>query len=221
MIQMSLTSILKNVLFVTLLLNIPWEAQCANIQHGSGGRYAASNDSDSDAVVARRIIRDTNWLSIATISTHEGIEGYPFVSLKSFSDGPNDNGTGIPYLYMTDQDISALDLLQNNNVSIMASLAELSDGCADYDPQDPRCSKVMITGKYIKIESSSDEFSFGKEALFAKHPQMEYWPDDHGFYVAKIEIQEILLLNNYGGLKTVSVEDYFSPSVTRIVNAEH
>lgn len=49
-------------------------------------------------------------MSIATISTQDAIKGYPFVSLKSLSDGPETNATGIPYLYMTSMDVSGKDV---------------------------------------------------------------------------------------------------------------
>lgn len=52
-----------------------------------------------------------DWASVATISTLKTTVGYPFVTLKSMSDGPSDNGTGIPYLYMTDLDLSGKDIL--------------------------------------------------------------------------------------------------------------
>lgn len=55
-----------------------------------------------------------DWVSIATISTQKNITGYPFVSLKSLSDGPTSNSTGVPYLYMTSMDVSGHDLEVNH-----------------------------------------------------------------------------------------------------------
>lgn len=52
-----------------------------------------------------------DWVSVATISTQTQIKGYPFVGLKSVSDGTDTNSTGIPYLYMTDMDVSGKDLI--------------------------------------------------------------------------------------------------------------
>lgn len=51
-----------------------------------------------------------DWVSIATLSTEKVIKGYPFVNLKSMSDGPTSNGTGIPYLYMSDLDQTGQDI---------------------------------------------------------------------------------------------------------------
>ncbi|KRT78903.1 hypothetical protein AMK59_6481 [Oryctes borbonicus] len=134
-------------------------------------------DPDKVAAMARYIVHNTDWTSIATISTLDTIPEYPFVTLKSISDGPENNGTGVPYLYMTDLDLSGRDIKKNNNVTIMCSLAE-TDYCKSklWDPQDPRCAKVIISGKFVQIPTASDEYAFGKNALFEKHPSMRYWP---------------------------------------------
>lgn len=51
-----------------------------------------------------------DWASIATISTLSEIQTYPFVSLKSVSDGPRDNSTGMLYFYITSMDVSGKDI---------------------------------------------------------------------------------------------------------------
>ncbi|CAH0558671.1 unnamed protein product [Brassicogethes aeneus] len=169
---------------------------------------------DNAALMARYIIHNTGWVSLGTISTQKNIVGYPFITLKSFSDGMAETGTGIPYLYMTDMDVSGKDVKINNKVTIMASLAE-ENYCSlkNFDPQDPRCAKVMITGKIIKVNDKI-EYEFGKKALFDKHPSMKSWPIDHKFYVAKIDIFQIEVLDFFGGIKHVTNEDYFHPNVT-------
>lgn len=173
------------------------------------------------ALMARYIMHNCNWVSIATISTQDGIKGYPFVSLKSLSDGPKDNSTGIPFLYMTKMDVSGQDVEVNNKVTIMASLAEL-EYCEreDFDPQDPRCAKVIITGRLKKVNESTSEYQFGKEALFARHPAMKDWPLNHNFYVAQVEIEQICVLDFFGGIKHVTQEDYFSANVTDFINLD-
>ncbi|RZC40965.1 Pyrid oxidase 2 domain containing protein [Asbolus verrucosus] len=168
---------------------------------------------DEVAKMARYIMRNADWVSIATKSTQKAIEGYPFVSLKSVSDGPPSNSTGVPYLYMTDMDVSGKDIEADNRCTILASLAE-SEYCKqkNFDPQDPRCAKLIITGKIIKVDNSSSEYQFGEDALFSKHPSMKWWPKDHDFYVAKVNIEQIAVLDFFGGIKYVSVQDYFNAS---------
>lgn len=79
----------------------------------------------------------------------------------------------------------------------MASLAE-TNYCEteNFDPQDPRCAKVLLTGKllkvinslellfmytnifvsYIKVDKSTPEYRFGLFSLFSRHPSMKDWP---------------------------------------------
>ncbi|GJQ76077.1 CREG [Trypoxylus dichotomus] len=165
------------------------------------------------------LVKTKDWVSVATISTLSTTPGYPFVTLKSLSDGPENNGTGVPYLYMTDLDLSGKDLLKNNKVTIMSSLAE-TDYCRSktWDPQDPRCGKVIISGKYVKIPKSSPEYDFGKNALFEKHPSMRYWPSEHGFYVAKIDIEQVVVLDHFGGAAFVPADKYFHPDAMQYLN---
>jgi len=177
--------------------------------------------SSDYALMARYIIHNTDWLSIATISTQDTIKGYPFVSLKSLSDGPVKNSTGVPYLYMTDMDVSGKDTLQNSKVTVMATLAATSY-CNEneYDPQDPRCAKVILSGIYLKVNSSTPEYTFGRQSLFEKHPAMKDWPEDHGFYVAKVDLKQILVLDFFGGIHSVKPEDYFRANLTSLINLD-
>ncbi|KAG5877435.1 hypothetical protein JTB14_016893 [Gonioctena quinquepunctata] len=169
--------------------------------------------------MARYIIHNSDWVSIATISTQDAIRGYPFVTLKSLSDGPKTNSTGVLYLYITPMDVSGKDVQSDNRVTIMATLAQ-SDYCEteNFDPQDPRCAKVLITGRLKKVDNSTSEYKFGLDSLFDRHPQMEKWPSYHHFYLAKVDIQQIEVLDYYGGLKPVTIEDYFDANVTNVVN---
>jgi hypothetical protein len=132
---------------------------------------------DEVAKMARYIMRNSDWVSVATTSTQKAIQGYPFVSLKSVSDGTASNSTGVPYLYMTDMDVSGKDIEKDNRCTILASLAE-SEYCKqkNFDPQDPRCAKLIITGKMVKVDKDSSEYEFGQNALFSKHPSMKWWP---------------------------------------------
>ncbi|KAH1020687.1 hypothetical protein HUJ04_010302 [Dendroctonus ponderosae] len=94
----------------------------------------------------------------------------------------------------------------------MASLAQ-SDYCTTkgYDPQDPRCAKVMI---------SVGEYNVGQKALFDRHPEMKKWPDNHGFYVAKVNPSDILVLDHFGGAESVTVEDYSNANLTNIIDLD-
>ena len=52
-----------------------------------------------------------------------------------------------------------------------------------------------------------------RTSLFSRHPSMQYWPEGHGFYFAKMKIEHVILLASFGGAMDVPLEDYFNASV--------
>ena len=80
----------------------------------------------------------------------------------------------------------------------------------NYDPEDPRCAHVILTGRFTKLTPGSEEEQFAKHALFSRHPIMPDWPDGHHWFFAKLDIVNILLLDFFGGAVTVPVTDYFN-----------
>jgi len=163
------------------------------------------------ARMARYITHKSNWCALATVSVREPTVGFPFANIFSVSDGPLDKSSGVPYMYISPWEISAHDLRQSNKTSITMSLAQ-GNYCSkmNYDPEDPRCAHIILTGVFTKLEEKSKEGQFAKTALFSRHPIMPEWPEDHGFFFAKLEIKNILVLDFFGGAKTVPLDDYFS-----------
>ncbi|OCT79755.1 hypothetical protein XELAEV_18026565mg [Xenopus laevis] len=49
-------------------------------------------------------------LLIAPGSPHSPVQGQPFANVFSVSDGPKGAGSGVPYLYLTNMEISVQDL---------------------------------------------------------------------------------------------------------------
>lgn len=80
---------------------------------------------DQVARMARYITHESNWAAMATISSRDPTQGSPFANIFSVSDGPVDNGTGVPYIYISPWEISAQDTTQNNNASLTMSLAQV------------------------------------------------------------------------------------------------
>ncbi|CAL8142107.1 unnamed protein product [Orchesella dallaii] len=185
----------------------------------SSERQDASDHNDSPpphelvAKMARYIVHNSNWTSLATISTMSPVRGYPFVNIFSLSDGPANNSSGIPYLYLTPLDISVTDLESDSRTSLTMSLAQ-SDYCRQqqYDPEDPRCAHVILSGSIQPI-TQKDEITFARNAMFSKHPDMTAWPKDHGWFFAKLDIKNIVVLDYFGGAKTVNLDDYFNQTL--------
>ncbi len=152
---------------------------------------------------------------MATVSTRGATKGYPFSNPFDISDGATpDVSTGIPYMYFTDMEMSVIDLKEDNRLSLSVTLDQ-GDYCQQQgiDAQDPPCGRVILTGSSIALETGSVEYQFAKESLFARHPGMAYWPEGHGFYFAKMNVEHVTLLAGFGGANEVSVQDYFEASL--------
>ncbi|XP_072369767.1 protein CREG1 [Scyliorhinus torazame] len=164
---------------------------------------------DEVARMARYIVHACDWGSVATISTHPAVGGRPFSNIFSVSDGPLGKGSGHPYLYLTPLDISVKDMQVNAEVSLAMSLAE-TGYCKKqkFDPESPLCCRVILSGAIMMVNKT--EINFAKEALFSRHPAMPDWPHDHGWYFAKLNITNIWVLDYFGGIKTVTPEEYYS-----------
>merc|ERR1719331_1268494 len=76
------------------------------------------------------------------------------------------------------------------------------------DPEDPRCAKLTLAGKMTK--ATGDAEAFGKQALFARHPQMKHWPASHGFKVYELLVTDIWMIDFYGGGATIPAEKYYA-----------
>eukprot|EP00095_Tigriopus_kingsejongensis_P011435 maker-scaffold222_size251774-snap-gene-0.21 protein:Tk11435 transcript:maker-scaffold222_size251774-snap-gene-0.21-mRNA-1 annotation:"creg1 precursor" len=163
---------------------------------------------EAAARMARYVTHNSDWAAMATIADRDPIRGFPFANVFSISDGATAaESTGIPYLYLTPLDMSTHDLKANNQASLTMTLAQ-GQYCErkHYDPEDPRCAHIILTGTIVHVEPGTNEEEFAKNALFARHPEMPDWPKDHGWYFGKMNITNILVLDFFGGAKTVTVD---------------
>ncbi|KAM6934309.1 protein CREG2 [Xenentodon cancila] len=160
------------------------------------------------ARTARYIAHYSDWGHLATISTQDKIEGLPFGNIFSVSDGPLDNSTGVVYFYVTPMDNTVADLKGNPYASLTFSEAE-GDFCRQmvYDPEDPRCARLTLTGKMVEV--APEELAFAKEAMFSRHPVMAKWPVGHKWFFMKMDLIQVLLQDWIGGVILVPLEDYF------------
>ncbi|CAN9497528.1 unnamed protein product [Ophioblennius macclurei] len=161
------------------------------------------------ARTARYMAHFSDWAHLATISTQEQIKGIPFGNIFSISDGPLDNSTGVIYFYVTPMDYSVSDLRSNPYASLTFSEAE-GDFCRQmvYDPEDPRCARLTLTGKMVEV--APEEQAFAKEALFSRHPAMAKWPVGHKWFFMKLVLVQVWLQDWVGGVSLVPLEDYFT-----------
>mmetsp|Transcript_3005 Transcript_3005/g.7091 ORF Transcript_3005/g.7091 Transcript_3005/m.7091 type:complete len:220 (+) Transcript_3005:155-814(+) len=181
-------------------------------------------DLTAKAETARWMVHSLNWGVVSTISSRLGGEGspaIPFGNVYSFVDGPCDKSTGVPYLYGTYMDQSFSDTESNDMISLTLSESTLAsvcpnevlDSCAlgpSGDPENPMCARLTLTGKFVALEDDSEEYEFAKNAFFERHPSMAYWPTGHAWLIAKIVIQDVWLIDFFGGATILDPEDYFS-----------
>lgn len=130
---------------------------------------------------------------------------------------------GTPYVYGTDMDASFADVFASARGSRRASIAlteaslpgptlracKIAHG-SNGDPENPPCARLVLSGQMAKLAPNSTEEVRAKTALFARHPSYAQYPSGHGFYVAKLELDGIWLIDIYGGAAIIDPSDYFA-----------
>lgn len=182
------------------------------------GRLLLINKPDpkDPAASARWLVSQNSWGVLNTISSDLG--GAPFGNVVSFSDGLPGEGSGIPYFYLTTLDPTAKNALQDQRSSFTISEYPLGT-CGNKDPENPSCAKITLTGKLKVIKENSKEAEIAKSALFAKHPEMRGWPKGHNFQFFKLDIEDIFLINWFGGPKPLTVDQYLHYKVIGLVDS--
>ena len=169
---------------------------------------------------ARWMVKTLTYTFLATTSTRtEGSKvGDAFGNPYGIADVD-----GVPYLYGTNMDASFTDLFVGHNSSrgtLAFSEATLSGDAlpkactpapgTNGDPENPPCARLVLSGVFSKVAANSTEEAAAKQALFARHPSYVNYPAEHGFYVAKLNIDGIWLIAMYGGAANIPVADYMS-----------
>jgi len=187
-------------------------------------------DNSAKAETARWMVHYLDWGVLSTISTRLGdgdTSPIPFGNVYSYVDGMCNESTGVIYLYGTYMDQSFTDSKKNDIVALTLSEASISSVCADRDilsscslasnygdPENPVCGRVTLTGKLVELDADSKEHDFAKNAFFERHPSMAGWPINHSWIIGKIEIQDIWLLDFYGGASIIDTKEYFAATPT-------
>ncbi|GAB5358445.1 hypothetical protein AAMO2058_000458100 [Amorphochlora amoebiformis] len=155
---------------------------------------------------ARWVVHNATYGVLSTTSVH--LNGTAFGNVQSFVDGDMSFSSGIPYFYVSEMDVSQEDIKANPKVSFTVS--EVNVGyCAQqkWDPEDPRCAKVVLTGVMVTITGEeADKF---KNAMFARHPAMKYWPTSHSWEIKKLNITDIWMLDFFGGASILDLDAYY------------
>lgn len=177
------------------------------------------------AKMARYLVHKAEWVSMGSLSTVEAIKGFPMVNIISVADSARgEKSTGVLYFFLTMLDYTAQDLHKDDRLTVMLTLDQ-DKYCTNngIDPMEPTCARIMISGRADKLENGTVEYDFGSKAMFSRHPAAEKWikTDGHNFFLCKLNITQIAVLDFYGGPHYVTVEEYMAaaPDKQRTVAA--
>merc|ERR1711957_60479 len=171
--------------------------------------------------MARWMAKYLTYGVLSTISTRSygTTVGAPFGNPYSFADVD-----GALYMYACDLDASMIDVFTGNGTAPPNPRATLALSQAAYpdkilsnckiggflgDPENPLCARLVFSGAVSKVAFGSDEEANAKAALFARHPSFKQFPAGHSFYVTKLAIDGIWLIDIFGGAAVISPSDYF------------
>lgn len=173
---------------------------------------------DNVAGVARWQLNQAAWGVIATTSVR--LNGVAFGNPISVADGL---GNGTPYFYVSTMDASMQDIAANPHCTLTLSEASIDCQTLQLDPEDPRCIRLSLSGELVKV-TDKDENATALAALYKKHPAMKSWPSDHNWYITKLNIEHIWLIDFFGGAADIPLANYTAakaPSDLVPVNASH
>lgn len=167
------------------------------------------------ARMARWLVHKSEWTAMGTISTVPAISGFPMVNVIAMADSAKDAAsTGIIYFYLTMLDFTAQDLSKRNQLTALFSMDQtLYCSKQNVDPMEPTCARVMISGEALRVEKDSEEFSFATDAMLSRHPASVNWLNTHDFFLCKLNMSSICVLDWYGGPHYITTDEYFKANL--------
>lgn len=231
-------SAMMKIASISLLASLVMAADKVSTSDDCPCTLVKQPDLRDKEATARWMVHSLDWGVLSTISSRftDHSAAVPFGNIYSFVDGTCDNSTGIPYIYGTYMDQSFQDSLLNTAVSFTLSEASLASVCGGSnlptckihgfgDPENPPCARLTLTGVLSvvlegDIDDEDNEFYFARNALFQRHSSMENWPRNHRWIIAKIDIQDIWLIDYFGGASILDVEKYRNVDLTPSLDAQ-
>lgn len=183
------------------------------------------------AETARWMVHSIDWGVLTTLSSRLP-PGTPFGNVYSFVDGSCANATGTPYFYGTYMDQSLQDMVQNPAASLTLTEASLVSSCSGTDknivkacsishsdshvgdPENPVCARLTISGTLLQVDAGTSEYETMQAAFFQRHPQMQLWPTDHKWVIFKLIVQDVWLIDYFGGAAVLTPEQYFGAQLS-------
>jgi hypothetical protein len=185
-------------------------------------------DPSQKVETARWMVKTLNWGVVATTSSRSesSTPGDAFGNPYAFADASN----GIPYFWASDLDASITDLNVSTRMTLALSEATLAgtsdevpactigEGLGGFgDAENPPCARLVLSGDFVRMEAESDEYTAAHAAMFERHPSFAHLPGDHGFFLGKLEIDSIWMVDMYGGATNMDVSEYLANSSEQLV----
>lgn len=171
----------------------------------------SSQTPEALAETARWIVAHGNWGYVTTFASPK--QGSAASTLKasvlSFSDGASLSlSTGRLFFFVMGGELGEGGG-QSAALTISQAALNHTTSCEaqQLDPEDPRCAKLTISGTLTA--ATGDAEALGRACLFARHPQMAHWPPGHRFQVCELKIDDIWLIDFYGGAGAIAPPLYF------------
>jgi len=198
----------------------------AHANHGHGDSHN-NIPKENNAGTARWTLHTAKWGTLTTVSGSVLTDGKhdsknPDTSQPLFASVvpyATDEDNGRIFFYMMGSHHLHKSTLTVSQASINPMLYAVG-GCGTstssvVDVQDPRCAKISVSGAIHPCGTHSvGEHcdAVGSEALFAAHPTMKDWPEDHDFIVHELVPLDdgFWMLANFGGGATITPELYSS-----------
>jgi hypothetical protein len=195
-------------------------------------------------LLARWMVHTLDWGVLTTISSRLSKAGdtattaMPFGNVYSFVDGPCDSNAtslsiGTPYFYGTYMDQSLIDMKHNPSASLTLSEAGVVSVCGaetmeacqllqknSGDPENPVCARLTLSGVLVEVDAATAEFKTMQAAFFERHTQMQYWPVHHNWVILKLVIQDIWLIDYFGGASILDVDEYHAAPLSGLAEQE-
>ena len=112
-------------------------------------------------------------------------------------------------------DASFKDIESHSAVSLAISEASINPICMPEnnieqlctEEMNPPCARLVVSGT-IQVLQEPAEIAAAKKALFSKHPAMEQWPIEHKFIAVKLSVQDMWLIDFFGGGSTLNLDRF-------------
>ncbi|XP_061399213.1 protein CREG1-like [Musca vetustissima] len=171
-------------------------------------------DELNHAEIARKLVHQTDWAAVGTISQKPAIKDYPMVNIISINDNDGQQkSTGRIQFLLTDLDFTGADRKVNNRTTFLFTDEQrlhCSQAIPSTDPMEPKCARAVISGQIKKLDKDSPDYSPAEASFIKRHPAAENWIKRHNFYLCELEIENIYVLDSYGGPQNIKADDYYN-----------